>query len=115
LSEHWIHTLDVADALGIDHPDTDDLHHIAWLAHRTIGYAFDLAGSGPAPSVRAELSAPGGGNWTFGPADAECVIVGPAGAFCRVAARRLSPAEASGLTATGGRATEVLELVRTYA
>jgi hypothetical protein len=42
------------------------------------------------------------------------VISGPAGAFCRVAARRLAPAEA-GLTTRGTDAALALGLLRTYA
>ena len=115
LSEHWIHTLDITDSLGIEHPDSDNLHHIAWLAWRTIDYAFQRAGREPPPTVRLELAAPGEDTWTFGTEDAECVISGPAGEFCRVAARRLDPVQARDLRATGPRSDEVLELVRTYA
>jgi uncharacterized protein (TIGR03084 family) len=115
LSEHWIHTMDIADPLGIDNPDTDDLHHIAWLAWRTIPYAFMRAGRDDAPTVRAELVAPNGETVTFGTDDATCVVRGTMGEFCRVAARRLSPEDAANLTAEGERAAEVLELVRTYA
>lgn len=115
LSEHWIHTLDIADPLGIEHPDTERLDHIAWLAWRTIPYAFMRAGRGEPPSVRAELTGTDGASLTFGDADAACTIQGPVGEFCRVAARRLAPQEATKLEATGDRADEVLELVRTYA
>ena len=115
LSEHWIHTLDVAEALGIDNPDSDDLRHIAWLAHRSLPYAFTSAGRGDPPSVRLELGSPVGDTWVLGPEDADCVVRGPAGVFCRVAARRLRPADAHGLEARGARSDEVLELVRTYA
>jgi hypothetical protein len=41
-------------------------------------------------------------------------IFGPAGAFCRVAARRLAP-EDSGLTVTGPQGEVALRLLRTYA
>ncbi|HYI45622.1 MAG TPA: maleylpyruvate isomerase family mycothiol-dependent enzyme [Actinomycetota bacterium] len=115
LAEHWIHTLDIADPLRIAHPDTHHLHHIAWLAHRTIGYAFDRAGRGPAPTVRAELTAPTGDTWVFGNEGSACLVTGPVGEFCRIAARRLDPQLATGIRATGERADEVLELVRTYA
>lgn len=114
LSEHWIHAHDIADPLGIDLPDTDRLWHIARLAQRTIPFAFGRAGRGDAPSVRAELTGPTGEGWTFGDADADVVIAGSAAEFCRIAARRLEPDEAS-ISATGERAPEVLELIRTYA
>lgn len=115
LSEHWIHTLDITEPLGIDDPDTDAIESLAWLAVKTIPYAFARAGRDDPPPVRAELTAPSGATWTFGPEDAPCKIEGPATVFVRVAARRIPAAEATELRATGPRADEVLELVRTYA
>lgn len=115
LSEHWIHTLDIAEPLGIDNPDTDAIKSLAWLAVKTIPYAFARADRGDPPTVRAELTAPSGETWTFGPDDARCTIAGPAGQFVRVAARRITPAEAIDVRATGPGAEQVMELVRTYA
>ena len=115
LSEHWIHTMDIAEPLGIDNPDTDDIKHLAWLAVKTIPYAFAKAGKDDPPTVRAELSAPSGERWELGPPDAECTIAGPASVFVRIAARRLPADGATGVSASGRKADEVLELVRTYA
>jgi uncharacterized protein (TIGR03084 family) len=113
LAEHWAHALDITGPLGIDHPDTARLRHIAWLGHSTLPYAFRLAGQ-PAPAVYCELTAPDGATWTFGPRDADSAIVGPAGAFCRVGARRLA-ADRSGLDARGPHAAAALRLLRNYA
>ena len=114
LAEHWAHGLDITEPLGIDLPDTERLRHIAWLAHRTLPYALSVAGETPAP-VRCELTAPDGAEvWRFGPDDAESAITGAAGEFCRVAARRLDPAQ-SQLKATGPHGATALRLVRTYA
>lgn len=114
LAEHWAHGLDITGPLGLDLPDTPRLRHIAWLAHRTLPYAFAQAGEQPA-EVSCTLTAPGGNEvWLFGPPGAESAISGPAGAFCRVAAHRLA-AEDSGLRATGPHAAAALRLVRTYA
>jgi uncharacterized protein (TIGR03084 family) len=114
LAEHWAHGLDITGPLGIDFPDTSRLRHVAWLAHRTLPYAFSRAGEAPA-AVRCSLTAPDGlTTWTFGPDDAESEISGPAGAFCRVAAQRLDPA-ASGLKAAGPHGATALRVVRTYA
>ncbi|WP_222849671.1 maleylpyruvate isomerase family mycothiol-dependent enzyme [Trebonia kvetii] len=114
LAEHWAHGLDITGPLGIDFPDTSRLRHIAWLAHRTLPYAFSLAGQEPA-AVRCSLTAPDGVTaWTFGREDAESEISGSAGAFCRVAAQRLDPA-ASGLRATGAHGATALRVLRTYA
>ena len=114
LAEHWAHGLDIAGPLGADFPDTGRLRHIAWLAHRTLPYAFALAGQG-AQDVRCDLTAPdGASSWRFGPEDAGSQISGPAGAFCRVAAQRLPPDE-SGLRATGPHGQAALRVLRTYA
>ena len=76
LAEYWAHGLDITGPLGIDFPDTSRLRHIAWLAHRTLPYAFSLAGETPA-AVRCSLTAPDGvTTWTFGPDDAESGISG---------------------------------------
>ena len=114
LAEHWAHGLDITEPLGIALPDTDRLNHIAWLAHRTLPYAFTVAGQEP-HQVRCELTAPDGATtWKYGPAGTDSVITGPAGAFCRVAAQRLAPQD-SGLTATGPYGPAALKVVRTYA
>ena len=114
LAEHWAHGLDIAGPAGAEWPDTDRLRHIAWLAHRTLPYALGLAGQPPVP-VRCELTAPDGSQtWRFGPADAASAITGAAGEFCRVAARRLDPAQ-TGLQAIGPHGATALRLVRTYA
>jgi uncharacterized protein (TIGR03084 family) len=114
LAEHWAHALDIATPLGIDLPDTDRLRHIAWLAHRTLPYALAEADDQAGP-VSCELTAPDGASvWRFGPADAESSTTGPAGAFCRVAIRRLD-ATASGLRTTGPYGAAALGVLRTYA
>jgi uncharacterized protein (TIGR03084 family) len=114
LAEHWAHGLDITGPLGIAFPDTERLRHIAWLAHRSLTYAFALAGE-QTHEVRCELVAPdGAATWAYGPDAADSVISGPAGAFCRVAAQRLAPAE-SGLRATGPYGPAALGVLRTYA
>jgi len=114
LAEYWAHGLDITDPLGLDFPDTDRLRHIAWLAHRTLPYALSRAGEGPA-AVRCSLTAPDQvTTWTFGPDDADSEITGSAGAFCRVAAQRLDPAD-SGLRAAGPHGAAALRVLRTYA
>ena len=114
LAEHWTHGLDITGPLGIGFPDTDRLRHVAWLAHRMLPYAIGLAGE-PAAAVRVELTGPDGtSTWEFGPPEAASVITGDAGAFCRVAAQRLTPA-ASGLQASGPDGARALALIRTYA
>jgi uncharacterized protein (TIGR03084 family) len=113
LAEHWAHGLDITDPLGIDFPDTDRLHHIAWLGHSTLPYAFALAGAEPQP-VYCELTGPHGDTWTFGPPDADSRISGSAGEFCRVGARRLSPGDTH-LSTAGPHGEEALRILRNYA
>ncbi|MWA06533.1 maleylpyruvate isomerase family mycothiol-dependent enzyme [Actinomadura sp. LD22] len=113
LAEHWAHAQDITVPLGIDYPDTDRLHHIAWLAHRTLPYAFSVAGR-PDAAVHCDLTAPDGTRWTFGDPGAPNRITGPAADFCRVGARRLTP-EQTVLRAEGPDAAEALRLVRNYA
>ena len=113
LAEHWAHALDITEPLGIPFPDTDRLRHIAWLGHATLPYAFAVAGQEP-HEVRCELTGPDGSSWRYGPEGAGSTISGPAGAFCRVGAHRLSPDE-SGLATSGPHAAAALRVLRNYA
>jgi uncharacterized protein (TIGR03084 family) len=114
LAEHWAHGLDITDPLGLPFPDTDRLRHIAWLGHRTLPYAFSIEGLDP-HDVRCELTAPDGTTtWAYGPVDADSMVRGPAGDFCRVGALRLRP-EDSRLVAEGQHAATALLVLRNYA
>ncbi len=115
LAETWIHTGDVADALGTTVKPTDHLRHIARLAWRTLPYAFARAGR-PAPGpVAFRLVGPDGKPWDLLPEEpAATTITGPGVDLCLVAARRVAPADTA-LSGTGPDADAVLELVRTYA
>ena len=115
LAETWIHTGDVAGALGVSLVPGDRLRQIARLAWRTLPYAFataDLTMSGP---VEFRLVAPGGESWDFVPDEpAVTSISGSAVELCDVAARRADPSSTS-LHGHGPDADSVLALVRTYA
>ena len=114
LAEHWAHAaLDIAPPLGLDYPDTARLRHVAWLGHRTLPYAFRLAGE-PVVAVFCDLTGPDGSAWRFGDPAAENVISGSAGAFCRVGAQRLAPS-ASGLQTRGAYGEVALRVLRNYA
>jgi len=113
LSEHWIHGMDIREPLGEPAPDSDRLRFIARLAWRTLPYAFAFADE-EAPPVALRLVGPSGDAWVFGDDDATVTVTGPAGDWCRLAARRLRPHETS-LVAEGPDAKRVLELARTYA
>jgi uncharacterized protein (TIGR03084 family) len=115
LAETWIHTDDVADALGVALAPTHRLRHIARLAWRTLPYAFATAERALAGPVALELRAPDGSTWRFDP-DTEPAtrVTGDAHELCLVAARRLDPA-ATSLVTEGPDGVAVLELIRTYA
>ncbi len=115
LSEHWIHGLDLREPLGVPSVDTDRLWHVARLAWRTLPYAFAAEDEEP-PSVRLRLTSPSGEEWVLedGTSEPEVVVAGPAGQWCRLAARRLRPDDTD-LRADGPRGARVLELARTYA
>jgi len=106
-------SLDITGPLSLPYPDTERLRHIAWLGHRTLPYAFAVEGL-DAHDVYCELTGPDGSTWRYGPPGAESTITGPAGEFCRVGARRLSPDD-SNLVAEGPHAAAALRVLRNYA
>jgi len=115
LAECWIHTGDVAGALGVEQVPTDRLEPVARLAWRTLPYAFAQGGRELSGPVEFDLRAPSGARWRFVPdGDALTRIEGPGADLCLVAARRVAPSQTA-LRGTGPDAEAVLDLVRTYA
>jgi uncharacterized protein (TIGR03084 family) len=115
LAECWIHTGDVAEAIGVTLEPADRLEHIARLAWRTLPYAFARSGRELHGPVEFDLTGPSGQPWRFVPdATPTTVIAGSAVELCNVAARRVTPEETS-LCTDGPDGVAVLELVRTYA
>jgi len=115
LAETWIHTGDVADALGLALLPTDRLREIARLAWRTLPYAFARAGRELAGPVALHLRGPSGDEWSFVPDTKPLTTIrGDAAELCAVAGRRVAP-EDTGLTGDGPDAGRVLALIRTYA
>jgi len=115
LAETWIHTGDVAAAIGASLAPADRLWHVARLAWRTLPYAFGRAGRDLAGPVAFELLGPTGDAWDFVPDGAPLTVIrGDAVELCLVAGRRAAP-EDTGLRGDGPDAGAVLELVRTYA
>ncbi|MFJ9459836.1 TIGR03084 family metal-binding protein [Kitasatospora sp. NPDC101447] len=115
LMETWAHGQDVADALGVTREPTARLRHIAHLGLRTLGFAFGAHGL-PAPErpVRLELTAPDGGTWAIGPADAQDVVTGPALDFCLLVTQRRHRDDLA-LTATGPVAAAWLPIAQAFA
>jgi uncharacterized protein (TIGR03084 family) len=115
LAECWIHTGDVAEALGVDQVPGERLRHVARLAWRTLPYAFERAGQSLHGPVAFHLTGPTGARWDFVPdGEPATTVEGDGFELCLVAARRIPPG-ATSLRATGPDAVAVLELVRTYA
>jgi uncharacterized protein (TIGR03084 family) len=116
LMEAWAHGLDIRIALGLPVVDTDVLRHIAWLSFRALPYAFSFAGrTPPSEDIRVELTSPSGvETWEYGPANAPNRITGPAGAFCRLFAQRITREDARGLVADGDGAVAALEVARAF-
>ena len=115
LAETWIHTGDVADAVGRTLVPGERLRHIARLAWRTLPYAFGRAGRSLQGPVAFELVGPEGDEWTFVPDEPPVTTIrGDGVELCLVAARRVDPS-ATGLVGEGPDADAVLELIRTYA
>lgn len=124
LMETWAHGLDIKDAMeGLltfdeeeEDPtaDTSRIRHVAWLAHRMLPYAFAEAGeSFPESGIRLELMGPRYARWVYGPEDAEDVIKGVAGEWCRIAVRRMDAGDSS-LKTEGKNAEIAIRVVRTY-
>jgi len=115
LAETWIHTGDVAGAVGVRLVPTERLHEVARLAWRTLPYAFEQARRTLAGPVAFHLQGPTGASWDFVPdGDAVTVIRGSGHELCQLAARRVSPGDTS-LSGEGPDTSTVLDLVRTYA
>jgi uncharacterized protein (TIGR03084 family) len=124
LMETWAHGLDIKAAMeGLltygeeeEDPtaDTSRIRHVAWLAHRMLPFAFAEAGENfPESGIRLELMGPRYARWVYGPEDAEDVIKGVAGEWCRVAVHRMD-ASASSLKIEGENAELAIKVVRTY-
>jgi len=113
LMETWAHGLDIHETRGAEPEDTPRLRHIAWLAWKTLPYAFRDAGQPYEQPVRVEVIGPAYAKYVFGPEDTDQVIKGTAGEWCRVAVRRRSPDDTS-LKAQGEVAQMALKVVRAY-
>ncbi len=130
LMETWAHGLDIKAAIlgritplaeeeleeGAEDPlaDTPRLRHVAWLAQRTLRFAFAEAGEEfPTQGIRVEVMGPRYQAWRFGPEETDQVVRGKAGEWCRVAVRR-QRAEETGLKALGRYAETALRVVRAY-
>ena len=115
LMETWAHGQDVADALGVHRLPTPRLRHVARIGVRARDYAYLVRAITPPPAeFRVELTAPDGELWTYGPADAEQRVTGPALDFCLLATRRRHRADLA-LRADGRDADQWLDFAQAFA
>ena len=115
LMETWAHGLDVADALGVARLATDRLRSIAHLGVRTRNFAFSVHGL-PAPNepFHVRLTAPGGGIWEWGPAEAAQRVSGSGEDFCLLVTQR-RPLRELDIVAEGPDAERWLEIAQAFA
>jgi uncharacterized protein (TIGR03084 family) len=115
LMETWAHGNDVAEALGVPHPATDGLRHIAFLAVRTRDFAFNVHGlTPPEDAFLVRLTGPHGEAWSWGPDDAAQRVEGSALDLCLLAAQRRHRLD-TGLVATGPDADRWLDIAQAFA
>jgi uncharacterized protein (TIGR03084 family) len=115
LMETWAHGQDVADALGVRRTPTARLRHVAHIGVRTRDFAYLTRGLPvPAEPFRVELLGPDGELWTWGPADAQQRVTGPALEFCLVVTQRVHRADTA-LVAAGEDAEQWLAIAQAFA
>ena len=113
--ETWAHSLDVAEALGVEPEPSDRIRHVAHIGVRTRNFAFAVHSlEAPTEEFRVELRSPSGEVWEWGPADAAQSVHGPAYDFClRVTQRRHR--DDLDLTAVGPDADRWLDIAQAFA
>ena len=115
IMETWAHGQDVIDALGLAHPATPGLRHVAHLGVRTFANSFKARGQAvPEVEVRVELTGPDGSVWEWGPPGAPDQVRGPATDFCLVVTRRRHLDDAR-LECTGPVAAEWMAIAQAFA
>jgi uncharacterized protein (TIGR03084 family) len=87
--ETWAHTQDIADALGVTREPTSRLRHVAHIGVGARAFSYAVNGKTlPESPVRVELTGPDGDLWTWGPAETENRVTGPALDFCLLVTQR---------------------------
>jgi uncharacterized protein (TIGR03084 family) len=115
LMETWAHGQDVVDGLGAHRKPTDRLRHIAHLGVRTRGFSYAIKGrEAPDVPIFVSLTAPSGGEWTWGEPDATDRVTGPALDFCLLVTQRRVLDDLS-LTVEGDAAREWLSIAQAFA
>ena len=115
IMETWAHTQDIADALGVTREPTDRLRHVAHIGVGARAFSYAVHGkSVPAADIRVELTSPDGTMWTWGPAEAENRVSGPALDFCLLVTQRRHRDDLS-LDIEGSAAIEWMAIAQAFA
>lgn len=115
LMETWAHGLDIADALGVQMPQTDRIKAVVHIGVRTRDFAYVVNGkTPPAEPFRFELVAPSGARWTWGPPEATDLVRGPAVDFCELVTQRRNLADLN-LEITGADARAWSQIAQCFA
>lgn len=91
--ETWAHAQDVADALHVEHPDSDALKDVAFLGVITRDFSYSINGlTPPTQEFRIELTPPPAcgdeGPWVWGDESATQGVRGSARDFCLAVTQR---------------------------
>jgi uncharacterized protein (TIGR03084 family) len=115
IMETWAHGQDCFDALGVEHPPTAALHHVAYLGVRTLGFSFVSRGlEAPDVPVFVALDAPAGGTWQWGDSGAADRVEGAVVDFALLVTQRRHR-EDTGLRVTGPVADQWLDIAQAFA
>ncbi len=115
IMEVWAHGQDICDALNMQRPATDRLHHIAHIGIITFGWSFSNRKLVvPDTPVRIELKSPDNGLWTWGPKDAKQIVKGSAEGFCQVVTQRRNVADTDIIT-VGNVADKWMQIAQAFA
>ncbi len=115
LMETWAHGQDIVDALGAERAATGRLRHVADLGIRAMPYSYTINDlSPPTEAITVELTAPDGGFWRWGPANAVNLVSGDALDFCFVVTQRRH-FEDTGLVVIGPVAHQWISIAQAFA
>ena len=115
IMETWAHSHDVAEALGLQVPQTSRVRHVCHLGVRARGFAYLVRGEQlPEVDVRVELTGPDGDVWTWGPEGATERVTGSGYDFALLATRRRHLGDVD-VRAEGEHAAHWLTIVQAFA
>ena len=115
IMETWAHGQDVADALGVGRAPTDRIRHVCDIGIRARPFSYRNRGlDPPGTPLRAELIAPDGSVWEWGPPDAADRVTGPALDFALLVTQRRLLSDTA-LVAEGDDADEWIGFAQAFA